>query len=104
MWRSAIIPGLLYQRRRLTRWHQKEVRMNGRLLLVAVLGLLVGACQRPAPERAAAAPDPLQGSYRFQRNGWIFVHLEGPPQRIGFQHGALLAPEIADLIRVQKPW
>ena len=28
--------------------------------------------------------------------GWIFVHLEGKPSEIGFQHGYLLAPEILD--------
>ncbi len=46
----------------------------------------------------------LQGSYRFERKGWIYVHLEGPPGRLGFQHGYLLAPEIEDLLRVLKPF
>jgi hypothetical protein len=74
------------------------------LVLLLALGLLVAACQRPSPETATASDDPLQGSYRFEQNGWIFVHLEGPPQRLGFQHGALLAPEIAELLRVLKPF
>ncbi len=26
------------------------------------------------------------------QNGWVFVHLEGSPAEIGFQHGYLLAP------------
>ena len=73
------------------------------LVLLLVLGISA-ACQRPSPETAAASADPLQGSYRFEQNGWIFVHLEGSPQRLGFQHGALLAPEIADLLRVLKPF
>ena len=34
--------------------------------------------------------------YRFERGGWIYVHLEGSPHDIGYQHGYLLAPEIAD--------
>jgi len=34
--------------------------------------------------------------YRFNRGGWIYVHLEGAPHDIGYQHGYLLAPEIAD--------
>jgi hypothetical protein len=34
--------------------------------------------------------------YRFDRGGWIYVHLEGAPHDIGYQHGYLLAPEIAD--------
>ncbi len=29
-------------------------------------------------------------------SGWIFVHLEGSPATIGFQHGYLLAPEIRE--------
>ncbi len=40
--------------------------------------------------------------YRFERGGWIYVHLEGSPSEIGYQHGRLLAPEIADLVRVTK--
>lgn len=40
--------------------------------------------------------------YRFERDGWIYVHLEGTPSQIGFQHGSLLGPEIADMIRVSK--
>ena len=46
----------------------------------------------------------LEGSYRFERNGWIFVHLEGTPERLGYQHGYLLAPEIDDLLKVLKPF
>jgi hypothetical protein len=57
-----------------------------------------------------AAPPPtadsrLEGTLRIEgRNGWIFVHLEGPPERIGFQHGYLLADEIADFLRAIKPF
>jgi len=43
------------------------------------------------------AHDPrLAGSYRFEDAGWIYVHLEGDPATIGFQHGYLLGPEIED--------
>ncbi|MGA9882197.1 MAG: C45 family peptidase [Candidatus Acidiferrales bacterium] len=40
--------------------------------------------------------DTLGRGYRFERGGWIYVHLEGSPHDIGVQHGYLLAPEIAD--------
>jgi hypothetical protein len=33
-------------------------------------------------------------------NGWTVVHLSGTPGHIGYQHGYLLAPEIADLQKV----
>ncbi len=53
---------------------------------------------QPAPSRAPTPPtDPrLKNAYRFERAGWVYVHLEGSPTEIGFQHGYLLAPEIAD--------
>ena len=52
---------------------------------------------------AAAIKDPrLEGSYRFERGGWTYVHLQGSPEQIGFQHGYLLAPEIADFYHVLK--
>ena len=38
----------------------------------------------------------LAKAYRFERGGWIYVHLEGSPHDIGYQHGYLLAPEISD--------
>src|SRR5271156_4047533 len=59
----------------------------------------------PAPHIAApsTSADPrLQKSYRFQQGGWTYVHLEGSPERIGFQHGYLLAREIADAFAAIK--
>ena len=49
-----------------------------------------------------AANDPrLKQSFRQpEKNGWTFVHLEGTPAQIGFQHGYLLAPEIEDMLKV----
>ena len=42
----------------------------------------------------------LEGAFRRpDRNGWIYVHLEGRPSAIGFQHGFLLAREIEDTKR-----
>ncbi|MGE5361811.1 MAG: C45 family autoproteolytic acyltransferase/hydrolase [Bacteroidales bacterium] len=83
--------------------------MNRTFALLVVLGVVAAAaCRQPSPERAdasvPASRTPLDGAYRFEQNGWIFVHLEGAPDRLGFQHGTLLAPEIADLLRVVKPF
>src|SRR5258707_13885646 len=33
-------------------------------------------------------------------SGWTVVHLSGSPAQVGYQHGYLLAPEIADLQKV----
>ena len=50
---------------------------------------------------AATKPD-MSKAYRFQQGGWTYVHLEGSPAEIGYQHGYLLAPEIADAFAVVK--
>jgi len=40
--------------------------------------------------------------HRFERHGWIYLHVEGGAKDRGFQHGYLLAPEIAEALRVTK--
>ena len=50
----------------------------------------------------AVQTDVSGSGYRFDRGGWKFVHLEGTPAEIGYQHGQLLAAEIADLVNVYK--
>ena len=49
-----------------------------------------------------SANDPrLKHSFRQPaKNGWTFVHLEGQPAEIGFQHGYLLSAEIEDMLKV----
>ncbi len=57
------------------------------------------------PAATAPAPSPPQQfkkGYRFERDGWIYVHLEGTPSEIGYQHGYLLAPEIKDAFDAMK--
>ncbi|MHB8301883.1 MAG: C45 family autoproteolytic acyltransferase/hydrolase [Acidobacteriaceae bacterium] len=68
------------------------------LSLVLFLGGIVSLGQSPAASTASTpAPSPqLKGAYRFERAHWIYVHLQGTPQQIGYQHGYLLAPEIDD--------
>jgi hypothetical protein len=39
---------------------------------------------------------------RFERAGWIYLHVEGEPRERGFQHGFLLAKEIGDGLRVTR--
>jgi Phospholipase B len=78
-----------------------------RYLAIALVTIIVAL-----PHYAAASPskDPalppsdsrLAKAYRFQRGGWTYVHLEGSPSDVGFQHGYLLAPEIADALEAIK--
>jgi hypothetical protein len=73
------------------------VRDNGRVRTAAAIvafGLTLLSCGPKSDPR-------LKGAYRLPpHNGWTFVHLEGSPAEIGFQHGYLLAPEIEDGLRV----
>src|SRR5438105_8778060 len=77
------------------------------IISLASVVLLSSAC---ATTQATPPQDPrLAGAVRFENPGgdpgagWIRVHLEGTPDRIGYQHGYLLAPEIRDLLGVVKP-
>lgn len=60
--------------------------------------------QLAATGRAKAADSDarLKAAYRFERAGWVYVHLEGLPGEIGYQHGYLLAPEIEKAARSVK--
>lgn len=73
-------------------------------LLAAISSLYFTAPRYAQWKPPVSEDDRLKGSYRLERNGWIYVHLEGSPEQIGYQHGKLLAKEIADLLRVTKPF
>ncbi|MDR3741310.1 MAG: C45 family autoproteolytic acyltransferase/hydrolase [Terracidiphilus sp.] len=66
---------------------------------ICLVLLLVTQAQAAKPKQKA---QPASPAYRFERGGWTYVHLEGSPSEIGYQHGRLLAAEIADLVRVNK--
>ncbi len=72
--------------------------MNRRLFLLGLL--LTSSAIIPALDAKSA--ELLNGSSRGAKNGWITVQLAGTPQAIGYQHGYLLAPEIADALKVTK--
>ena len=86
--------------------------MSGKLIFFRylVIALLVSAfsipCVSASPSKSAPAGSPsnprLQKAYRFQQGGWTYIHLEGSPSDIGYQHGYLLAPEIADALEAIK--
>lgn len=66
-------------------------------MLAATLGMAV-----PAPARQeshAKEAEALKRAYRFEDGGWIYVHLEGTPWQVGYQHGYLLGTEILDAMR-----
>jgi hypothetical protein len=75
------------------------------LVLLAVLGLFFSFTLASVPESSlspsaassATTAEMMSKASRYDKNGWIYIHLEGAPQVVGFQHGYLLANEIVDL-------
>ena len=76
------------------------------LRTLCLLALPIMTLTLPMPglsaEPAAASSTTSQTGYRFEKGGWTYVHLEGTPAEIGFQHGQLLAAEIEDMVGVIK--
>src|SRR3984893_2461032 len=66
------------------------------LLLLSAQRQVARATISAAQGRDRSSDTTLGKGYRFERDGWIYVHVEGAPHDIGVQHGYLLAPEIAD--------
>lgn len=70
------------------------MRLRFLLFCSALSVICVTGAMRGTPD------DRLQGGFRSgPENGWIFVHLEGNPEAIGYQHGYLLSAEIEDAKR-----
>src|SRR5579864_5680940 len=63
---------------------------------VFVILLLLAIAAAVASREPQTDPRLKNSFRRAEQNGWIFVHLEGSPAQIGFQHGYLLAQEILD--------
>jgi hypothetical protein len=73
------------------------------VLTVLLLGPMSGSVLSGTPT-ADFRPDPKSvlrygPAYRYPHAGWIVLHIEGEPYDRGYQHGRLLAPEIAAYVR-----
>jgi len=44
----------------------------------------------------------LKGSHRAEKEGWIFIHIEGDPYKLGYQNGYLVANETKMALTVMK--
>ncbi|MGA2857530.1 MAG: C45 family peptidase [Candidatus Sulfotelmatobacter sp.] len=75
--------------------------LNKLLRRIGALGVMLAATAL-ATAGSGSPEARMQKAYRFQKGGWTYVHLEGSPADIGFQHGYLLAPEIADALEAVK--
>jgi len=73
-----------------------------RCVSLPLVFLITAVSADAADRQLTAKPGDATPGYRFERGGWTYVHLEGSPSEIGYQHGRLLAAEIADLVDVTK--
>ncbi len=65
--------------------------MPTKLCRIGVCSVLFALAAFAAAQSSSTHHDSrLEGSYRFERGGWTYVHLQGSPEQIGFQHGYLL--------------
>src|SRR3954451_19118401 len=72
---------------------------------VVVWSGTIACASAPRSAPTYVSPDPSSverygPAYRYPQAGWIVVHVEGDPYDRGYQHGRLLAPEIADYIAI----
>lgn len=68
---------------------------------VVLLCVAAGVLGQPA---SGYRPDPLSvrrhgPAYRYPQAGWVVLHIEGEPYDRGYQHGRLMAAEIAAYLR-----
>lgn len=76
-------------------------------LITLSLALLPGLSGTPAQAGALVTEAPSAGDvihygqgYRFDQDGWIYLHLEGNARDRGVQHGYLIAAELQEALRV----
>jgi len=50
-------------------------------------------------ESIGIGSEEYRDGYRYNIQGWIYLHIEGDPYERGYQHGYLLADEIVDMIQ-----
>jgi hypothetical protein len=72
--------------------------------VISVIWLVAPEYRADGSDLPPADSGVFDKAHRFEKHGWIYVHLEGSPEEIGYQHGSLLAREIAELLRVIKPF
>ncbi len=80
------------------RCHIRPVRYWPGFLIAAAVAVVLSAASPPTPEQEGW----LRHAGRSEKHGWILLHIEGDARARGFQHGYLLAKEIAESLRVRR--
>jgi len=76
--------------------------MGRKILFLSIILILISlnlSSYRTVQNLTAAEKEWLEKAYRYDKNGWIFIHIEGPPFERGFQRGYLTADEIDDFLK-----
>ena len=71
------------------------------IVLSAIL-LWIPSAVVAAPVKPQAVEVRHEKAYSFKRAGWTYVHLEGTPREIGYQHGTILSAQTEDMYQVLK--
>jgi hypothetical protein len=72
------------------------------VLVFALVAVSASAALQPAARAEELRTSPDGKGYRFDRDGWIYVHIEGQPHERGYQYGYLVAPELAEILHNTK--
>jgi hypothetical protein len=74
------------------------------LVLSLFFGIAIGlsGCTNETSQETDVPTIQYEDGYRFDRDGWIYIHIEGEPHERGFQYGYLVAPELAEILRSVK--
>lgn len=75
--------------------------MKIRLVLFSLLFFLFPLliCAQTANQLTQEQKAWLSRAYKYEKSGWVYLHIEGTPEERGFQHGYLLAKQIRESIR-----
>jgi len=76
----------------------RVVMKTFKFCLVLLIGILLLSNLAFAAEEITR----YEKGYRFEENGWIYIHIEGEPYERGFQHGYLVADELKEIFKTLK--
>jgi len=79
----------------------KSIKITLTLFLVLTL-TLTGCVNYTQDKTEKSKITKYDKGYRFTKNGWIYLHIEGAPYERGKQHGYLLAKELKEIKRSLK--
>ncbi len=71
-------------------------------LLIIVLMMLCNPFMSVLGRSQDSSSPFLEKAFRYNVQGWVYLHLEGDPYQRGFQYGYLLSDEISDTIKRWK--